>query len=180
MVDYMKLTRRDALISLTATSLGFSGLSWLMARLSNETADVSPDASLPSQHLETALAVAEVVYPSKIEIEPEFVETYFEGQPENRREQFVETASDLDELARRCAGEPFAALSPEERTVLFEEIGVSRMGSDPNGTAPERIRYYLINSLLYTLYTSPAGGSLFGIENPIGHPGGYSSYQVKP
>ena len=176
----MELTRRDALASLAATSLGFGGLSWSMAELSNDEAGVSRDPSLSSHHLETLLAVAELVYPSEIEVEPAFVETYFSGQPKEQKEQFVETANDLDELARERAGEPFTALSPEERTTLFQEVGVGRMGPDPNGTVPERVRYHLVNGLLYALYTSPTGSSLFGVANPVGHPGGYSSYQVKP
>ena len=175
----MKLTRRDVLASLAATSLGFSGLSWSMARLSNERAGAS-GGSLSSRHLETLLAVAEVVYPSEIEVEPGFVETYFEGQPEYWKKRFVETADDLDDLSRKRLGEPFAALSPEGRTTLFQEIGVGRVESSSNGTTPQRIRYHFMNGLLYALYTSPTGARLFGIENPVGHPGGYGSYQVKP
>ena len=176
----MQLTRRDALASLAATSLGFGGLSWSMAELSDGNVGVSRDRSLASRRLETLLAVAEVVYPAEVEVEPAFVETYFGGQPEERTEQFIETANDLDDLARERAGEPFAVLSPEERTALFREVGVGRTAPDPDGTVPERIRYHLVNGLLYALYTSPTGGSLFGVTNPVGHPGGYSSYQAKP
>lgn len=116
----------------------------------------------------------------EVEVEPAFVETYFGGQPEERTEQFVETANDLDDLARERAGKPFAVLSPEERTALFREVGVGRTAPDPNGTVPERVRYHLVNGLLYALYTSPTGSSLFGVTNPVGHPGGYSSYRAKP
>jgi hypothetical protein len=176
----MELTRRDALASLAATSLGFGGMSWSMAELSAETASVPSDFSLSSRRLETVLAVAEVVYPSEVEAEPGFVETYFDGRSESQKERFVETVDGLDELARRRAGEPFAALSPEKRTTVFREIGIGRVESNPSGTVPAQVQYYLVNGLLYALYTSPAGSSLFGIENPTGHPGGYGSYQVKP
>jgi len=43
----------------------------------------------------------------------------------------------------------------------------------PDGTVPARIRYHLVNGLLYALFTSPVGTRLFGIRNPIGYPGGY-------
>jgi hypothetical protein len=42
------------------------------------------------------------------------------------------------------------------------------------------VRYYVVNELLYALYTSPTGGELVGIENPQGHPGGHESYQHEP
>jgi len=43
-----------------------------------------------------------------------------------------------------------------------------------------RVRYYLVNDLLFALYSSPTGGKLVGIENPQGHPGGTGSYQQPP
>jgi hypothetical protein len=59
-------------------------------------------------------------------------------------------------------------------------MAVDRTGSSPNGNIPERIRYYVVNQLLYGLYTAPTGGRLLGIENPVGHPGGFESYQKEP
>jgi len=176
----MNLTRRDALLSLATTSIGFGGLSWSMGELADGTADASASDLLSPQRLDTVLAVAETVYPSAVEVEPSFAETYFEGQPDDRKEQFITAADDLDELTRGRTGEPFAAVSPSARAGLFREIGVGRAGSDPTGTLPERVRYYHVNGLLYALYTTPAGSSLFGISNPVGHPGGYRSYQEEP
>ncbi|MEA5408870.1 hypothetical protein VB773_15715 [Haloarculaceae archaeon H-GB2-1] len=51
---------------------------------------------------------------------------------------------------------------------------------NPDGTTAERVRYYLVNEPLYALYASPTGGTLVGIENPQGHPGGTESYQRGP
>ena len=41
----------------------------------------------------------------------------------------------------------------------------------------DRVRFFVVNELLFALYSSPTGGSLVGIENPVGHPGGTESYQ---
>jgi hypothetical protein len=51
---------------------------------------------------------------------------------------------------------------------------------DPDGTDAGRVRYYVVNELLYALYASPTGGELVGIENPRGYPGGTASYRRGP
>ena len=51
---------------------------------------------------------------------------------------------------------------------------------DPAGTAPQRIRYYVLNGLLYALYASPRGAELVGSTNPEGYPGGQEAYQRRP
>jgi hypothetical protein len=60
------------------------------------------------------------------------------------------------------------------------EMGLSITDPRPAGTDRERVRYYLVDELLYALYASPTGGRLLGIENPPGHPGGLDSYQRGP
>jgi hypothetical protein len=59
-------------------------------------------------------------------------------------------------------------------------MGVQSAESDSGGGVPERIRYHLVNSLLYALFTSPMGSELVGISNPTGHPGGYESLTRAP
>jgi hypothetical protein len=59
-------------------------------------------------------------------------------------------------------------------------MGVHTADEDPDGTTAERIRFYVVNELLFALYASPAGGRLVGIENPQGHPGGAESYRRGP
>jgi len=49
---------------------------------------------------------------------------------------------------------------------------VDTAGPDPDGVAGERIRYYLVNELLYAFYASPTGAGLVGLENPRPIPAG--------
>ena len=65
----------------------------------------------------------------------------------------------------------------ETRDRLLRGIGVETADPVPDGTLTERVRFYLVNDLLFAFYASPTGGRLVGIENPIGHPGGIESYQ---
>jgi len=51
---------------------------------------------------------------------------------------------------------------------------------NPDGTAAERVRFFVVNELLLALYASPTGGELVGIENPQGYAGGAESYQRGP
>jgi hypothetical protein len=59
-------------------------------------------------------------------------------------------------------------------------MGVHTADPDSEGTDPERVRFHVVNELLYALYTSPTGGELVGIENPQGYPGGTASYREGP
>jgi hypothetical protein len=59
-------------------------------------------------------------------------------------------------------------------------MGIDVVDSDPEGSDTEQMRFYLVNELLFALYTSPTGAKLAGIENPQGHPGGTTSYQQPP
>jgi hypothetical protein len=59
-------------------------------------------------------------------------------------------------------------------------MGVDLVDPDPDGFSAERVRFYLVNELLYALYSSPTGGTLLGLENPQGYPGGSESYQQGP
>jgi len=68
-------------------------------------------------------------------------------------------------------------LSVADRDSLLREVGADTAPPDPDGTNAERVRFYVVNELLYALYTSPTGGELVGIENPQGHPGGTDTYQ---
>jgi hypothetical protein len=71
-------------------------------------------------------------------------------------------------------------LSEEAGDEALREMGVHTAEPDPAGTTAERVRYYLVNEVLYALYASPKGGELVGIENPQGYPGGANSYQQGP
>jgi len=178
----VKLTRRDALAALSGLGIvaGSAG-----AALSRNAVDTGDDQSEPSldETLATLAATAEVVYPTEIDGVESFVETYSLGRIEGR-EAYHEGVDDavekLDETARLWENSRFRELPPGGRDSLLRQLGVHTAEEAPDGTLSERVRYYVVNELLYALYASPTGGELVGIENPQGHPGGIGSYQRGP
>ena len=173
----MRLTRRDAVLSLFAGSgASVVGLAW-----SSFGDDGTTDgATMTDARVDTLVAVADVIYPSEVSGIEEFVTGYVDTFSDSRRETVASAVVELDDYARRTRGERFLALPIANRDSVLRAIGVDRTGSSPDGSVPERIRYYVVNQLLYGLYTSPTGSGLLGIQNPIGHPGGYESYQNSP
>lgn len=173
----MELTRRDALAA-AAGAAGVATVGELSERL-DERREFDDNEHVLSR----LLAVSRVVYPSEVEATTEFLHTYVLGR-EYDREGYVEVTAraldGLDRRSRRLYGSAFATLSVERRDECLREIGVSRATPDPDGTTVERIRYYVVNQLLYALYTSPTGGRLVGNENPPGYPGGRQAYQEGP
>jgi hypothetical protein len=173
----MELSRRDALAALGAAAAGGGA-----AAVAGEVRP--PRAADRSEvPLDTLVAAAEVLYPSAVEEHREFVETYVGGRVADRpayRRGLADAAAEMDAAAREWEGAAFADLSPAARDRVLRELGLPTAEPDPDGPAPERIRYYVVNDLLYALYTSPTGGRLVGIENPPGHPGGTTSYQRGP
>ncbi|UPV74206.1 gluconate 2-dehydrogenase subunit 3 family protein [Halorussus limi] len=177
----MELTRRDALVALA----GGGAAVGTGAVLSGEFADATPfaDDPAPEDRLDTLLAVAEVVYPSEVSGVEEFVRTYALGRVSDRpdyREGMVDALATLDEYARSWFDDDFRRLDAGAREKLLDQMGVDTASPSPEGADPDRVRYYLVNELLYALYTSPTGGKLVGIENPQGHPGGTGSYRRGP
>lgn len=162
----VELTRRDALAALAG--LGSAAL-----------AGCQGSESEPSLPVEGAVAVAETVYPSGVDGHREFVATYLRGRARGRadyRESLTATVEELDEAARGWYGDSLPALSRGDRDALLREVGADTAEPRAGGTLAERTRYYLVNDLLYALYTSPTGGELVGTSNPPGHPGGTASY----
>jgi len=197
----MRLTRRDALAALTA--LGAAGAT---AALAGRSPPVAGDESSKASDgggasesgervdagsaesgdradvavVDALTAAAEVLYPSAVEGHREFVETVVRGRTDGRsvdREGLVRTVADLDATARDWYGAPFADLSPGERDDLLRQLGVASADPDPDGPIFARIRYHVVDDLLFALYASPTGGRLVGIENPVGYPGGTRSYR---
>ena len=172
----MELSRRDALLALGAAGLATGG-----AVLTWET--LGEEGTLSPRDRDRLLAVAEVLYPTELDGIDTFVETYTVGRIQNRpayREGVGEALATLDDYARDWLETPWLDLTVDERDDLLSDMGVDAAESDPDGLDHERVRYYLVNELLYALYTSPTGGELVGIENPIGAPGGTASYQRPP
>lgn len=188
----MELSRRDALAALAAGG-GAAGGALTLDRLrvgdgddngnGKWHGDGGQDQQLGEREMDTLVAVAEVVYPSVVEGIPAFVETYAVGRASNRpayAEGLVGAIDALDDAATDWYDGPFRALDRGTRDRLLRELGCDTANPDSAGTTAERLRYYLLNELLYALYTSPTGGALVGLENPQGHPGGTASYQRGP
>lgn len=174
----MPLRRRE-LIAAVGTG---TGLAVVVPRMdgSGRNDDAPDDITIDERARADLLALADLVYPDAVDFEPSFVTSHVSSRVASRKRGIRDALVDLDRFARRWYGGRFASLSAADRTGLLAAIGVGRVGSDPDGTVPERIRYYLVNELLYALYTDPLGSELFGISNPVGYPGGYDSYQQEP
>lgn len=172
----MELTRRDAVAALAAGGIA-AGSGAVALSLRDDERGLGP------HERETLVAVARVVYPSELEGVGDFVETYLDGRAADDPE-YLEAARRevraLDEFGRDWYDGRFLDLDPSTRERLLRELGVDEADPDPDGFAPQRMRYYLVNELLYALYASPTGGRLVGIENPQGHPGGLASYRRGP
>ncbi|WP_144900968.1 gluconate 2-dehydrogenase subunit 3 family protein [Halobellus captivus] len=188
----MELTRRDALAALAAAGATVGGGA-LAGRFDPPRADAggsgaagSPSTATPTLStdlLDLLDALAEVLYPSDVDGRRGFVEEYVLGRTEGRPEYRAgvrEAAAQLDAVARDWEGNAYADLAAEDRDRTLRRLGVETADPDPEGPITDRIRFYLVEDLLFAFYASPAGGRLVGIENPIGHPGGIESYQRGP
>lgn len=174
----MRLTRRDAVVSLAVgAGAGAVGLADLVK---GSHGDASHPDGFDETHLRTLVAVAEVVYPSEVSGIETFVREYASGLPRGRKPAIATAVEGLETYTRREWGAAFARLSVADRDSVLRSLGLDRTGSSPEGHLPDRVRYYVVNQLLYGLYTSPTGSKLVGIENPVGYPGGHQSYQKPP
>lgn len=183
----MRLTRRDALAALSAIGAGgVAGCSAPSADSADgETATPKDgaDPELGDDDLETLVALATVLYPSEVENVAEFVEEYVRPRVRERPEHgrgMLDAVAHLNDYARNLEGERYAALDAATREDLLSYMAVDTADPDPHGDDDERVRYYLVNDLLFGLYASPTGASLAGLENPPGYPGGTASYQRGP
>jgi len=171
----MKLTRRDAVVALGA--LGVGSAAALGIRESG-----SDTESAGEEIQEAFVAIAEVVYPSELSGIEEFVDSFLAGRlsRESHGEAVGATVEQLNELASEWHGGRVSTLDPDTRDQLLRELGADTADEVPDGTTAERVRYYIVNELLFALYASPTGGELVEIENPQGHPGGTETYQRGP
>ena len=187
----MELTRRDAVAALAAVGATVGGGVLAgrfeppraddgMAGGHSDSTDSDGDVSLSTDLLDLLDAVAEVVYPDGVDNRRAFVDSYVVGRVAERpayREGLREAAAQLDAVARDWHDAPYADLDADTRDRLLRDLGVETADPDPEGPITDRIRFYVVNDLLFAFYSSPTGGRLVGIENPIGHPGGTESYQ---
>lgn len=166
----MRLTRRDATAVLALAGIGAGVSGRLVDRLSDDP------------FVETVAALAEVVYPSAVETDGEFVRVYLAGRLAREQDEYdyvTEALETLEEHSRRLYSQEFAGLPVHRRDLVLRSLGVDAAVPDRSGGPADRIRY-LVDELLFVLYTSPTGGRLVGNENPAGHPGGIESYQLEP
>lgn len=173
----MKLTRRDAIRASIAGGVATGGTLALSELTANSSSEVD-DGESAEATLATMGAIAEVVYPSAVDASTGFLNTYLGTLGDDRRVPISTAVTDLNERVRKRYGSPYYELdSVAKREAVLRSMGVDRVRSDPTGTVPERVKYHLVNSLLYALYTTPKGAELVGIDNPVGHPGGFATYR---
>ncbi|AUG47374.1 hypothetical protein BVU17_07510 [Haloarcula taiwanensis] len=190
MTDY-ELTRRDALKALGAAGVtvgGAAALVWNESGTDKSAESAEKDTETAESEFgdherETYHAVATIVYPSEVTGVREFVNSYVtsrvEADPE-RAAEMTTAVADLDAYTREWEDTVFTALDTETQEETLRGMGVKAADPEPHGDPRHRVRYYLVNDLLFALYSSPTGGELVGIENPQGYPGGTSSYQQPP
>lgn len=177
----MELTRRDLIAALGAAGIAVGGRSVLVR--SSDKGETGDDKVITDETMQTLVATAAVLYPSEVENIEEFVRRYIRGREDNEAayaEQIASATAYLDRYADAWYDTSFAALSPADRQDALEDMRADTADPDPNGSDVERVRYYVINELLFALYATPTGGKLVGLENPQGHPGGLSSYRHGP
>lgn len=167
----MRLTRRRTLF----------GLAGLGSALSVGAYDLTADADAPEgavtrRDIDGLLTVADAVHPSDPEDFDPILKRYVKRLSRARTRALLGTLSELDTLSRGQLGTPFRSLSAGEARRLLTALGVFRVQSRSTGTLAERVRFHLVNSALYAILTDPAGTEPFGIENPVGYPGGFDSH----
>ncbi|MDY6817043.1 MAG: gluconate 2-dehydrogenase subunit 3 family protein [Halobacteriales archaeon] len=181
----MELTRRDVAAALAAAGIAIGGGGAVLASLDRDPPAVAEESSRPlsEETLSTLVAAAGVLYPSEVANIEEFVTGYLLGRAQDSESYasgIADAAGYLDAYAESWYDESFAELDRQTRTEMLENMGADSAAPDPAGSDVERVRYYVVNELLFALYTSPTGGRLVGLENPQGHPGGLGSYQRGP
>ncbi len=175
----MSLSRREVIAALLAGGATGTAVSALPSGLvETETAERQGD--LTGANLEQLVAIAEVVFPSAIDVTAEDVSEYATRVPDDQRSAFHRTLTQLNRRVFGSHGRLLAEMSVQQRGAALRSMGIARVGSSPSGSLAERVRYYLINQLVYSLFTTPQGSELIGVENPVGYPGGYESYQRPP
>jgi len=175
-----ELTRRDAIAALSAAGIAAAAGASLTWETTGESDDDRPLSERDRQRLH---AVAEILYPSAVTGTASFVDSYIAGRIQGRPERAAEIADSLASLesyTQEWHDQSFLSLSRDRQETVLRQMGADVSDSDPEGSDIEQLRFYVVNELLFALYTSPTGGELAGIENPQGHPGGTTSYQQPP
>ncbi|WP_418284912.1 gluconate 2-dehydrogenase subunit 3 family protein [Halorubrum sp. DTA46] len=179
-------TRRRSLFALGAAMLGAAGYGYGVAPSSDRSSDADVterEHTTTPARLATLTALADAVYPPGIDVDREFIERRVFGRTEPKPGHFEGVVAAVDAVngrARARFGAPITEISVDDRRRVLRSMGATVVHPNPDGTVPERVRHYLVNDLLFALFTSPASSGLTGIENPPGHPGGRDAYQRGP
>ncbi|WP_302080791.1 gluconate 2-dehydrogenase subunit 3 family protein [Salinibaculum rarum] len=180
MTEY-ELTRRDAIAALASLGVAAGGaLTWNALQ---DGADDEDGPTMSEHDRELLQAVAVATYPSAVSGIPEFVETYVVGRIHDQPDRLagmIDALEYVDRYASEWYDTPYLELSPTRQETVLSAMGADVSDPDPDGGDVEQVRFYVVNELLYALYSSPTGGKLLGLENPQGHPGGTESYQHGP
>lgn len=166
----MKLTRRHAILAAAGVSAAGLGTYELAA------ADEVSDGPFTQRERAMLVTVAEAVYPWELAAAADVLVPYFTRLDDRRTAATRRTLAEFDRLAQSAFGVPLETLSAEEGRTLLRTLGSDRIQSSPTGTLAERVRFHLVNSILFALMTHPSGTAPFDIDNPVGYPGGFASY----
>lgn len=179
-----RLSRRRTIVGLAGVLVAAAGYGY---GRSDDRGRVVANADgarpVTAGHLASATAVAEAVYPTRLDVDPAFLERELLDRVEpvpGHFDGFTAAVEALDARARARHGAPIATLPVSDRRAVLRGMGVTAVHPDPAGTTAARVRHYLVNDLLYALFTSPLSTPLTGIQNPPGHPGGRDAYRRRP
>ncbi|WP_336337986.1 gluconate 2-dehydrogenase subunit 3 family protein [Haloarcula brevis] len=179
-------SRRRFLTALGGTALAAAGYGYGTGSGGSVTTDsaASSDSHPASEdHVATLTALASAVYPSTVSVDSSFIERHVFGRVEpepGHFERLVAAIEAVDDHARARFGDGVTELSAGRRRQVLQSMGVTTVHPTADGTTAEQVRFYVVNDLLYALFTAPVGGELLGIDNPPGHPGGREAYQRGP
>ena len=179
-------TRRQTLLALGGATLGAAGYGYGVASTSDRSSVAGArdgENSVDPPQVETLTAIAAAVYPSEVNVDQTYVEQHVLNRTEPKPGHFdglLSAIEAVDDYARARFGGRMPDISEGRRRQVLHSMGVTTVHPTPDGTTAERVRYYLINDLLYALFTSPASSALTGIDNPPGYPGGREAYQRGP
>lgn len=179
----MRLNRRDVIAALAASGVAFLGSSAIFLSLDDNSKKEWEDKPITESEVTGMVAAAKVLYPSEVENIEKFVTEYIRGQSNDNPEKIREmskTITYLNKYSKSWYKKEFSDLDKKTRNRVFKQMDADSANPDPEGSDVERIRYYIINELLFALYTTPTGSRLVGLENPQGYPGGLKSYQLSP
>ncbi len=179
----MRLTRRDIIAALAASGVAIIGTKTAIHSLDKDTKNQWKETPITKYKVKGMVAAAEVLYPSMVKNIEQFVTQYIRGKTNNNSEYVEEISDTFDYLNKYCKSwydRNFASLNPSKRDEVFKNMNAGSVTPDPEGSDAQRVRYYIVNELLFALYTTPTGSELLGLENPPGHPGGLTSYQIGP